>query len=171
MKNVLLCIMALLSCQILFAQDTSVLKRKPYLLVLAVDKETTFEEQIKETPYLYPNRSMQMYPGETVYLEVELSGTDIVSMKAVKEVKKKSSTLTLKFAQNTENGIHKSMMLTVQNPFPLQLEYEALIFPFKAKKFVNTDVYPVQPGLSGIEIWPDLITTIGLGNWKFKTKK
>ncbi|MBO9659914.1 MAG: hypothetical protein J7527_13930, partial [Chitinophagaceae bacterium] len=142
MKNVFLFITTLLSCQILFAQDTSVLKRAPYRLVLAVDKETTFEEQINETPYLYPNRSMQMYPGETVFLEVELSGTDIVSMKAVKEITKISSTLTLKFVQNAENGIHKSMMLTVQNPFPLQLEYQAMIFPFKAKKFVNTDVYP-----------------------------
>ena len=152
------------------SQDTSALTRQPYLLTLAVDKQTTYEESITAIPYLFPNRSMQIYPGETVYLEVEVKDANIISMKAVKEVTKPSSTLVIKFKQNSDKGVHQSMALTVENPFDLVLGYEALMFPLKTKKFVKTSIYPVQPGLAGIEMWPDLITTLALGNWKFKPR-
>jgi hypothetical protein len=108
-----------------------------------------------------------MYPGEIIYLEVEQKEGIIINMKPVKEVRDASSTLTLKFAQNAKKNVHESMMLTVKNPFPFKLIYEMKIFLLSSKKWVDTDVYPVEPGLSGIEVWQDIITSIALGNWKF----
>jgi len=62
------------------------------------------------------------------------------------------------------------MMLKVVNPFKQQLVYNATIFLMQQKKWVVTDVYPVEAELTSYETWPDIITSIGLGQWTFKSK-
>lgn len=167
-------IIALLSAGFVFlqadAQDTAVLKRKPYHLVLRYDKQTDYEEDLKETPYLNPGNTLQLYPGETVYLEVTLQNGKIASMKAVPENRNPDKTILVSFEQTIANGVHENVTLKVKNPFPKPLIYEARIFMFKIKKWVPTDVYPVDPGLFGIEIWPDFITSIGLNGWTLGNK-
>ncbi|RZM30326.1 MAG: hypothetical protein EOO88_01165 [Pedobacter sp.] len=171
MKYSVLLIAFAFTSLVLQAQDSSVLTRTPYQLTLAVDGKTYYEEQIKAVPYIFPNKSVQVYPGETIYLEVTLNDGEITAMNPVKEIVRPKATLTLQFVQKTEKKKHSLMMLTVENPFPFDLTYEALIFTFSQKKWSKTSIIPVRAGLSGIEMWPDLITSIALGNWKFaKTK-
>ncbi|HEY6900287.1 MAG TPA: hypothetical protein VI233_06580 [Puia sp.] len=146
------------------------LKRAPYKLSVAVDKGTVYEEDIKETPYVLPNNTVQLYPGETVFIEVELADNSITGMTAVKENEHPEKTLVISFTQVASDKKHESMMLKVVNPFKQQLSYGAMIFLMKQKKWVKTDVYPVEAGLAGFETWPDIITSIGLGQWKFKAK-
>ncbi len=148
-------------------QDTTVLKRTPYTLKIEVDKNNFYEDQIGATPYVYPNNGMQIYPGETIYVEVVEENGIIKSMKAVKEITKPKTTLTIKFSQKSENKIHQMMMLEVQNPFPKNLIYDAIMFLLTNKKWVKTSIYPVMAGLSGIETWPDIIISLGLSNWRF----
>ena len=151
-------------------QDSTVLKRTPYTLKIEVDKKNFYEDQIGATPYVFPNNGMQIYPGETVYVEVVEENGIIKSMKAVKEITNPKTTLTIKFSQKSENKIHQMMMLEVQNPFPKNLTYEAQMFLLNNKKWVNTSIYPVMAGLSGFETWTDIIISLGLGNWKFTDK-
>lgn len=87
----------------------------------------------------------------------------------MKEISNPSKTLTLSFTQTVDKKVHKMMMLKVVNPFKQQLIYHASIFLMKYKKWVSTDVYPVEAGLSGFETWPDIITSIGIGQWAFKS--
>ena len=148
-------------------QDTTVLKRTPYTLRIEVDKKNFYEDQIGATPYVFPNNGMQVYPGETIYVEVVEENGIIKSMTAVKEITKPKTTLTITFSQKTEKKVHQMMMLEVQNPFPKNLIYDAKMFLLTNKKWVNTSIYPVMAGLSGIEIWTDIIISLGLGNWKF----
>lgn len=91
----------------------------------------------------------------------------IKSMKAVGEITNPEITLTIKFSQISEKRVHQMMMLEVHNPFKLKLTYQAKMFLLSNKQWVNTDVYPVMPGLSGFESWSDIIISLGLGNWKF----
>lgn len=149
-------------------QDTSLLKREPYKLKVAVDKKTFYEEDLAAAPYVLPDNTVQMYPGETIYLEVEQDNDIIKSVKAVKEITDSTKTLTISFTQTTEKSVHQMMMLKVANPFKQQLVYHAKMFLMKQKKWVATDVYPVEPGLFGIETWPDIITSISLGQWALK---
>ena len=151
-------------------QDTTVLKRTPYTLKIEVDKKNFYEDEIGATPYVFPNNGMQIYPGETIYVEVVEENGIIKSMNAVKEITKPKTTLTIKFSQKSENKVHKMMMLEVQNPFPKNLTYEAQMFLLSNKKWVKTSIYPVMAGLSGIETWTDIIISLGLGNWKFTDK-
>ncbi len=57
------------------------------------------------------------------------------------------------------------MMLKVTNPLPYKLIYKTSIFLFEQKKWTNTDVIAVETGISGMEMWPNIITSIALGDW------
>ena len=168
MKQILFLVLASLTLSLNSkGQDTTVLKRTPYTLRIAVDKKNFYEDQIGATPYVFPNNGMQIYPGETIYVEVVEENGIIKSMKAVKEITKPKTTLTIKFSQKSEKKIHQMMMLEVQNPFPKNLTYEAKMFLLSNNKWVNTSIYPVLAGLSGFETWTDIIISLGLSNWKF----
>jgi hypothetical protein len=136
--------------------------------MIVVDKNSVYEEELKPYPYLFPNNSTQIYPGEKIFIEVEQDNGVIKKMTAVKENINPKKTLTISFTQVTEKGVHKSMQLTIANPFAQKLFYKATIYIYNQQKWALTDVLPVQPGLLGIEIWPDIITSITLGNWEFK---
>jgi hypothetical protein len=151
-----------------FAQDTSALKRPAYQLVVAVDNKFTYTEDLKATPYVLPNMAVQLYPGEKVYLEVEQANGVVQRLTAVKEMKDASRTLIVSFTQTANKGVHEIMMLKIENPFPEKLIYKAKIFLMRQKKWVDTDVYPVEPELTAYESWPDVITSIALGEWKFE---
>ena len=60
-------------------------------------------------------------------------------------------------------------MLKIQNPFKQSLLYNAKIFFLRHRKWVDTNVYPVEAGLASIEIWPDVIISIVLEKWEFKS--
>jgi hypothetical protein len=151
-----------------FGQDSAQLKRVPYKLVVAVDKKTVYEEDLQAAPYVLPNRTVQLYPGETVYIEIEEENGIIKSMKAVGKIMDSAKTLTISFTQSAKKKVHELMLLKVTNPFKQNLVYEAAIFLMHQKKWVKTDVYPVMAALAAFETWPDIITSIGLGQWKFE---
>ena len=151
-------------------QDTAILKRTPYTLKIEVDKKNVYEDQIGATPYVFPNNGMQIYPGETIYIEVVEENGVIKRMKAVKEITNPKTTLTIKFSQKSEKKIHQMMMLEVQNPFPKNLIYDAKMFLLSHNKWVSTSIYPVMAGLSGFETWTDIIISLGLDNWQFTDK-
>lgn len=170
MKPYLLLLLALCSMGHVFAQDTTLLKRTPYKLIVAVDKKNFYEEDLKESAFVLPDKTIQLYPGEKLYAEVEMADGVVKSITAVKEIKDPSKTLTISFTQTTDGKVHQMMMLKIENPFAGTLVYKARMFLFKQKKWVDTDVYPVMPHLSGIETWQDIIISIALSDWKFETK-
>lgn len=145
-------------------------KRLPYKLSVIVDESTVYEEEIKVTPYVLPNNTIQLYPGENIYVEVESAKGVITSMNAVKENKNPSKTLVISFTQTISNRNHESMLLKVTNPFKEKLYYSAVIFLMQQKKWVNTEVYPVEGEISSFESWPDIITSITLSKWSFKSE-
>jgi len=163
------CIALLITSICAYGQDTTQLKRTPYKLIVAVDKNTTYEEEIRGTAYVLPNKTIQLYPGETVYIELKQVNGKIESMTAVNEIKDSTITITISFTQTVKKNVYEMTMLQVKNPFSRPLIYKAKIFLLTQKKWVDTDVYPVDAGLSAFETWPDIITSIGLGGWTFKT--
>ena len=168
-KNIsIITLFLIVTIPMLHGQDTTQLKRTPYKLKVVVDKKTSYEEDIKETPYVLPDNTIQLYPGETVFIEIDQTDGLIKGVKAVEKIKDPARTLTISFTQSVNKKVHELMILKVTNPFALKLSYKTLIFPLYQKKWVNTNVYPVESGLSGLETWPDIITSIALGNWTFQ---
>lgn len=153
-----------------YGQDTTALTRTPYKLTVAIDKNAVYAADVKATPYVLPDKTLQLYPGEKVYIEVELANDTIASLKAVRENTNPSKTLIVEFTQSAKKNVHEMMMLKVTNPFAKNLVYKCLFFPLKGSKFVETDVLPVMAGLSGFETWPNIIISIALSDWKFEAK-
>lgn len=169
MKLIFILLIAVLKLSITgYCQDTTLLKRIPYHLSVAVDKKISYEEDLNEVPYVLPNSTVQLYPGEIVNFEIEQENGVIKNMTAVKEIKNPAKTITISFTQSVKKKVHELMMLKVTNPFANDLIYSANIFLLNQKKWVGTNVYPVGAGIAAFETWPDVIISIGLGNWKFK---
>jgi hypothetical protein len=171
MKNAVLILIGLFPLALsAVAQDTIPLMRPAYKLIVAVDNETFYEQQLAASPYVLPNYTIQLYPGESVYIEVEQNEGVIKKMTAIKTIKDSSKTISISFTQEAKGKVHDLMMLKMINPFPYKLFYKASIFILSQKKWISTDVYPVEARLSGYETWPDVITSIGLGDWKLTVK-
>jgi hypothetical protein len=152
----------------IFGQDSSQLKRTPYKLIVAVDKKTIYEEDIKATPYVLPNKPIQLYPGENVYLEIEQENGIVKGVTAVDKIVHPDKTLTISFKQTVKKKVHELTMLQIQNPFKQNLIYKSKIFLLQRRAWVDTNVYPVRAGLASFETWPDIITSIALGDWTFQ---
>jgi hypothetical protein len=150
-----------------FAQDTTLLTRDAYKLTLAVDKESTFELDLPATPYIGPKNTVQIYPGEEVFIEVEQEAGAISKMIAVKKNLHPEKTLIISFNQVVKKKVCESSMLSIKNPFPYKLTYGAMILNVN-KKWFETDVYPVEAGLFSYEVWPYAIVSIGMAKWSFQ---
>jgi len=169
--KLLLCIISLISALPSgFAQDFFPLKRKPYLLTVAVDKKTTYEENLPEAPYVLADQTVQLYPGETVFIEIEQENGVVKNVKAVTEIRFPQKTLVISLNQVVKKKAHQSVTLKIDNPFSYPLRYDAKTYLVNYKNWVNVRVMPVPPGLSTSESWPELISSASLSNLNFGNK-
>lgn len=150
------------------AQGNLLPERQAMDLKLAVNDSTFYEMQVKASPYVLPENTVQIYPGERVFVEFETKGRRVKSIQTVKEVLRPEKTVIISFGQVTEGRTHKGMMLEVTNPFGRKLEYEAIIFLMHEQKWIPTTVVPVPAGLGAYETWPDAILTVAISKWKLK---
>ena len=168
-KNILGLLCSLVGCSLfLCAQDTTQLKRIPYKLTVAINKISVYEEELKEAPFVLHNNTIQLYPGETVFIEVDEVNGAIKNMKAIKTIIDSSKTLRISFTQSSNNKVHEFMMLSIENPFDYKLSFKTMIYLLQQKKWVPTSVLPVDARTGGFESWPEIITSIALGNWTFE---
>ena len=149
--------------------DNALPARTAYKLSLPVTKGSVYEMDVAATPYVQNQTIVQIYPGETIYLEAGEKDGKLV-LHSVKEIKNPTKTITVTCTQNVSKRAHENVMLKVTNPFDKSLSYSARMFLLKANKWVGTNVLPVQPGIMGIEMWPDVIITFGLSDWELVSK-
>jgi hypothetical protein len=168
MKKMTIILILVLTTALGFGQTNDLPKRDTFTLNIAVDDSSFYNSEIKASAYVLPDNTIQLYPGEKIYVEVELVKKEIKSMKTVKENLNPDKTITITFSQQTDGKKHKGMMLEVENPFNKELEYKANMFLMKYNKWVSTSVLPVQPKLTSFETWTDIIVTIALTGWEFK---
>ena len=169
MNSLTLCFIVLVSVLRVNGQDTTaVINRAAYKVKLVIDKKTTYESNIKATPWFVEGNNLQLYPGEEIYLEAEVDNGTIKAVKVVKENLHPEKTITIGFTQVVENKQHEMMMLKIVNPFNQELSYKAKILPFKSNAWTPTTVLPVRAGISSFETWPDIITSIVLSDWVLK---
>lgn len=142
--------------------------RESYTLKLFVNDSSVYENPVKASPYILQNNTLQLYPEEKVFIEVELQNDEVLKMKTVKKNENPSKTIEINFTQITEGKRHKSMIMKAVNHFREDLQYKALIFLMEHNKWVETNILPVNAGNSSFETWSDIIVTITLSDWKFK---
>jgi hypothetical protein len=151
-----------------FGQTNDLPQRDAFTLNLAVSDTNYYKAEIKASAFVLPDNTIQLYPGEKIYVEVELVKKEIISMKSVKENHNPDKTIIISFTQEVEGKKHNFMMLSIDNPFSKKLNYKANIYLMKHNKWVSTSVIPIGAKLGSYESWPDIITTIALSDMEFK---
>jgi len=146
-----------------FAQE----KRDELKVDIVYDLENNYSTTIPESPYFVKEKVLQIYPGEEINVETEIKKDTIFSMKVVKVIEHPDRTINIRFFQDAKDRSKAQMMLVVKNPFKQKLLYDAFIFIPKHNDWSKTSIIPIQPNLVSYEMWPDVIATIALENWRF----
>jgi hypothetical protein len=167
MKELISICLLILTLNLAAQENNERLSRDSSVLAMPVDDGSFFESRIPASPFIVGPKILQLFPGETVFIEIEQSNGIITDIKSVKENKNPDKTLEISFIQNAEGKKHSNMTLKLKNPFKKDLSYEATIRLMKTGKWVKTSIIPVKAGLMGFEIWPDVIISIALNEWKF----
>jgi hypothetical protein len=149
-----------------FSQEQA--SRAGFTLQLAIDDTNYFSADIGPSPYILPENTVQIYPGEKLFIEATIEDDLLTNFTCVDKNSNPDQTIEIEFKQITEGKLHKNMMLSIKNPFKKDIEYKAYIFLVKLKKWVNTSVVNIRAGLSSFEMWPDLISSIALNSWRLK---
>jgi hypothetical protein len=125
--------------------------RAPFVR-LRVDAEHVFEQRIESpVPVLLPNGWVSVYPGETVYLEVQREAGALKLLRAVPKPEKPETTLTLKFEQLADKA---DVMLTVTNPLSVDVRFSMGFMALDSDRIRATSSCPVRAGTSLYEGWP-----------------
>ena len=150
-----------------FAQSNDLPIRSAYKFKLAIDKKSFHQTSVKSSPYILKGGSIQIYPGEKVFIEIERIGDEIKSMKSVRENLNPEKTLRILFFQQATDRENDFMYLNIINPFNKNLKYKAYIFLPVQHKQVETVVDVIQANNETQEAWPHPIEAIALSGWKF----
>jgi hypothetical protein len=141
--------------------------RDSVTLMMPVSEENYYESRVPKSSFIVGPNILQLYPGDSIFLEIEHTGSKITDMKSVKRNLNPNKTLKITFIQTAEGNKHSNMILSVHNPFKQDLQYEALMRLMNTEEWVQTSIIPVKAGLVGIEMWQDIIVSIALVEWKF----
>ena len=166
MKNSIL-LLFLISFSFCSAQKESE-KRKAFTLEIAANETQQYQAEIAESPYFVKDKLLQIYCGEKIFIECDIAGDSISSMKVVQKNVNTKRTIEINFTQESSNRRSIITMLEVKNPFNQDLIYEASMLTPKSNNWKSTSIIPVQANLISFETWPHAIISLALMNWKLK---
>ncbi|SHK44808.1 hypothetical protein [Chryseobacterium polytrichastri] len=165
-KNLIL-LLFLFVFNFFFAQNDNEY-REAFTLKLPVDSVQFFQQEVAKSKYLVKENTLQIYPGEHLFIETEVENNVIKLMNVVKENKNPSKTIEIKFSQEVSNRESKGMTLLVINPFNKKLNYDALMYIVGRNEWIKTSIIPIRPKLQAYELWKDTIISLVLHNWRFE---
>jgi hypothetical protein len=119
-----------------------------------------YDRTFNVLPGVIQDFGITVYAGQTVFIEAEVKGKELVNLKAVDSIVKKESTITIKFEQIEKGG----MMLSIQSPFKETIKFNMGIMPLGSDRLLKTSSCPVMRG--SYEMWQEPIFQIVLANPK-----
>ena len=168
--NKILTILTLLIAQNCFAQNI-IVYRPAMNLKIPVDGLNYYEERVPSKPYFVKDKKLQIYPGEKLFIEVEIKKDTIFSMNVVKANLFPERTITINFSQKANGNKSESMTFKMTNPFKKTLECKALIYKVGQKGWKTVTINPILPNSVGSETWKDVVITMVIDKWKLNTVK
>lgn len=142
--------------------------REEFKLELAINKKQYYEQKIESSPYFVRENVLQIYPGEKLFIEVEIDKKEVTAMKVVSENLNPEKTIEVEFTQKVKDKKNEMMLLKVVNPFKKSLDYKAMMFIVGHDDWISTKIPPVKAKLFGVATWPDVVITLVLLDWKLK---
>jgi hypothetical protein len=129
-------------------------------VVLKQKDGKTYDQTFGVFPGIVQDMGITVVAGQTIFVEAELSGDQLVNMKAVDAVVHPNKTITATLTQNKDGA----MMLSLANPFPKPLKFDMGMMPLDTDGLYKTSSCPVIAGGGAFEMWPYPIFQLVLGN-------
>jgi len=90
------------SSALVFSQNDKLL-RNAYRLTIAADETQQYGMDVKSTPYFVKEKVLQLFCGESVFVECEVQGDSISSMKVVEKNLNPKKTIVIEFIQESSD--------------------------------------------------------------------
>lgn len=140
-------------------QDQSVVDSDPNIRPAGV-LTLKFEHNIK-IPEIkrFENGVLELFPGDTVHLEFETDGEELVRPKIVAKVQHPKRTVTFKMTQDKSS----TMLIrssAIQKTIALDCEHRGL----GQEGFSKTNLRPTEKGLMSADSWPNSVWTLRLSH-------
>jgi hypothetical protein len=144
---------------------TEVLCRDPTTVRVLREDGSTMEVPIRiRLPFLQPDGWMTIFPGEEIFVEVDVDGDRITNPRAVRKAENPSTTLTFKFWQEPKR---KDSFLLVTNPFSRPVKFNLGMMLLNDEHLRKTSSCPVLPQKKHYEHWPHPIFQLVVANLRF----
>lgn len=164
MMNKIFFLFILFTFCIFYAQSS----RKAFTLEIAADETHQYQSEVSASPYFVKDKVLQIFCGETLFIECEVKGDTISMMKVVEENINPDRTIEINFSQNSEDRKNIITSLIVTNPFNKKLNYNAMMYTPKYTTWKETSIIPIGAKLQNFETWPHSIITLVLDKWRFE---
>ena len=111
--------------------------------------------------------SLTVKLNSTIYLEYIPNDTTDGFFKLVDSLSNSTKAIRVKLTAKAAMG----SVLEIFNPYETPFVYKAFLFNFKKKKYLEANVYPVQPKMGVREMWPFPIENILIKQFKMEGEK
>jgi hypothetical protein len=110
---------------------------------------------------------INIFAGETLYIEAEESGDLLVNFRAVQTITNPKNTLTFCFFQDPSIADGTHMVLIAESPFARPIKYHLGMRLHEGQNFYKTSSCPVRGGVKMLELWPHPISHLTIGDMRF----
>lgn len=114
-----------------------------------------------------PTDSLIVKLNSNIYLEHVPNDSTDGYFKLIDSISKSAKAIRIKLTTKAAMG----SVLEIFNPYETPFTYKAFLFNFKKKKYLEANVYPVQPKMGVREAWPFPIEHILLKQFKLEAEK
>jgi len=121
---------------------------------------TWYEQTIEHFSGAVQNNGWCILPGQTIYVEADVSGDQLTNLLAVTQIEKPEKTIVATFWQQDDGG----MILSLTQPFKGDVKFDLEILRLEGDHFEATSSLPVKAGIKLTEMWPYPISMVVLKN-------
>jgi hypothetical protein len=138
--------------------------RLPFTVRLHIDANRDYKTSFGDYVYVQGDE-VSLFAGDSFGINVTVADDQIAGITYQKDPDK--SDVAFKFSQESlENGKWR-MQLVTRNGLKRRLAFDAQrMAPWK-DEMLQTNILPIEPGLSSFESWPDPIVELVLTNFRF----
>lgn len=123
--------------------------RKPFTLVLGIDKEHYYEEKFEKAPYVYSN-GVYLFKGDHFGVKFVINKDEIAAVRYESDISKADAILTFSQEKVKDDLL---MILKIENRTKFRLNLDALMTVPGQKGVYKTSIVPVEAGLTDYESW------------------
>lgn len=154
MKKFVIVLLSFCFSLVAFSQH-QITMRDSLTVKIIVDPRNSYTLEVESSPYLMDDLELLIYPGENLYLELEIQKNKVVGLQVVSENKHPERTILISFSQVVRRDTHQGMSIRIMNPLPNRVRFSAEMMGTNYLwKRVKTQTFPAATTSTNILPYP-----------------